>query len=731
MKSSRLHLTPGSPSRAIGSWPRQWFAGAAGLIVAATVVAYLPAMRGGFLWDDDAHVTKPELRSAQGLYRIWFEVGATQQYYPLLHTAFWIQHKLWGDRPMGYHLVNLAWHAVASILVLVIVRRLLWAQGVGWADPGAVLTAAVFALHPVHVESVAWITEQKNTLSAVFYLSAMLAYLRFDETRLRSLYVLATALFLLGLLTKTVTATLPAALLVILWWKRGRLSWKREVAPLLPWLLLGGVSGLFTAWVEHDLIGAKGAAFEFAAVERLLLAGRVVSFYLYKLCWPAELIFIYPRWNVDPAAWRQWLFPLGLIAVLGVLLFYARRNRAPLAATLLFVGSLFPVLGFFNVFPFLYSFVADHFQYLPSLSVIALICGSIVAALWRIRSPAVRALPMLALPVVLGILTFRQCRMYADVQTLYETTIRKNPACWMAYNNLGILFKDRGQYAEAIGHYRRTLELRPQYSQAHNNLGVALTATGRYDEAIAAFAEALRLRPANPEALGNLAAALTKAGRFQEAISRLQEALRLDPDDAGLHSNLGVTLQAAGRPGEAAAEFRRALELAPDLPGIRAQLELGLAAMQPPESAIRTIEQLVRADPNNAQAHFSLAVALAQTGRLPDAIEHYQAVVRMNPDHIEAHNNLAALLARTGRLQEAIPHFEQAVRLKPDHVEMHMNLAVAYSSAGRYPDALATAQRARELAHHSGQMDLVQRIDTWIESCRARAGTDARTRPPI
>lgn len=730
MMSVRMASRNASSDEA-GIWSPRSVNCAAALIVVALIVAYSPAMRGGFIWDDDAHVTKPELRSAQGLYRIWFEVGATQQYYPLLHTAFWIQHKLWGDRPMGYHLVNLAWHATASMLVLVIVRRLLRAKGVAWADSGAVLTAAVFALHPVHVESVAWITEQKNTLSAVFYLSAMLVYLRFDETRRRAAYGLATGMFVLGLLTKTVTATLPAALLVIFWWQRGRLSLKRDAVPLVPWFVLGAIGGLFTAWVEHDLIGAKGQAFELSAIQRLMLAGHVVWFYLSKLVWPAELIFIYPRWSVDPAAWRQWLFPLGLIALFIALLLFSRNSRAPLAAMLFFVGSLFPVLGFFNVFPFLYSFVADHFQYLPSLGVIALVCGGVVAALWRIHSPVIRAIPMLALPAVLGILTFRQCRMYADIQTLYETTIRKNPACWMAYNNLGILFKDKGQYAEAIEHYRRTLQLHPDYAPAHNNLGVALNAMSRYDEAIAAFAEALRLRPANPEALGNLATALTHVGRFQEAVARLQEALRYDPDDAGLHSNLGVTLQAAGRPTEAVGEFRRALELAPDLPGIRVQLDLALAATQSPQKAIGAYEQLLRADPNNAQVHFSLGVALAQAGRLPEAVEHYQTVVRINSDHVEAHNNLAALLARAGRLTEAIPHFEQAVRLKPDHVEMHMNLAVAYSSAGRFTDALATAQRARELAHRSGQVDFVQRIDTWIESCRTRAGTDAPSRPPI
>lgn len=247
-------------------------------------LAYLPAWHGGFIWDDDAHVTRPKLRCWEGLFRIWFEPGATQQYYPLVHGTFWLEHWLWGDDPTGYHLVNLALHAGSAFLVALILRRL--------AVPGAFLAAVVFALHPVHVESVAWITEMKNTLSAVFYLSAMLCYLRFDENRGGRWYAAALGLFLLALLSKTVTATLPAALLVIFWWRRGRLDWRSDVLPLAPFLLLGAVSGLFTAWVERTINGAEGAEFQFSLVERCLIAGRAIWFYLGKLLWPADLIFI-------------------------------------------------------------------------------------------------------------------------------------------------------------------------------------------------------------------------------------------------------------------------------------------------------------------------------------------------------------------------------------------------------------------------------------------------------
>ncbi len=722
-----IRSTSSSRSSTVKTAP-SW-AGAALLIVALTFIAYLPALRGDFIWDDDAHVTRPELRTAHGLYRIWFDVGATQQYYPLLHSAFWFQHKLWGDSPVGYHFVNIALHAIAAVLVMRILNDLLSAKGVSWAMSAAFLTAAVFALHPVHVESVAWITELKNTLSAVFYLSAMGCYLRFDRTRGRGAYVLSAALFVMGLLTKTVTATLPAALLVIFWWQRGRISWRRDVIPLLPWFVAGAAAGLFTAWVERDLIGAKGQAFELSAVERMLLAGRIVWFYLYKLVWPAELVFIYPRWTIDPAVWWQWLFPSTLVGLLAALLAIRRRTRAPLAAMLFFIGSLFPVLGFFNVYPFLFSFVADHFQYLPSLGVIALVCSAAAAGLSRLPWPAARFGLLLLVPLVLGVQSYLQSKMYADVQTLYTTTIERNPAAWMAYNNLGVVLKKDDRLDEAIEHYRIAIELRPDYPEAHNNLGIAFSEAGRTPEAIAAFREALRLRPANPEALGNLAAALTRVGRYQEAVDCLQQALRLDPENAGLHRNLGVTLHAAGRIPDAMAAYRRSLDLDASQPDVRVQLDLALASTQPPEKAIALHKGLLRSRPDNVQAHFALAVLLAQSGRTEEAIDHYRQAIRLHPDHLEAHNNLAALLARSGRPAEAIPHFEQAVRLWPDRVEIRMNLAVAYASVRNFTEAIATAERARDIARSAGQAELVQNIETWIATCRDRAQSEAAEGP--
>jgi tetratricopeptide (TPR) repeat protein len=491
-------------------------------LAAAVFLAYQPAWQGGFIWDDDAHV-RPELQSWNGLCRIWCDLKATQQYYPLVHSVFWLEHRLWGGATLGYHLVNIFLHVAAALLAAVILRRL--------QVPGAYLAAAIFALHPVQVESVAWITELKNTLSAVFYLSAALVYLHFDRNRNKVLYALALGLFVLGLLSKTVTATLPAALLVVFWWQRGRLSWRRDVLPLLPFFVLGAAAGVFTALVERELGGAAGADFNFTMIERCLIAGRAIWFYLGKLFWPANLIFIYPRWHVSQAIWWQYLFPLTALLLLAGAWAIRRRVRGPLAALLFFVGTLFPALGFCNIYPFIFSFVADHFQYLASLGIIALTSAGIAMLLnrWGFwgRWPAYCLCG--ALLMVLATRTWAQCCTYSDIDQLYRTTIQRNPDCWMAYLNLGQILGDRGQLDEAMGCYARAIQIKPDCKMAHLNLGEAFVRCHRLNDAMAEYDTALAIDQDFAEAHYNLGNLLAIRERFSEAMEEYNKAIAIRP----------------------------------------------------------------------------------------------------------------------------------------------------------------------------------------------------------
>lgn len=691
----------------LGSW-----AGFA-VLGAVALACYWPALRGGFVWDDAGHVTAPALRSWTGLVRIWTEIGASQQYYPVLHSAFWLQHRLWGDATLGYHLVNVLLHATACGLLAMVLRRLwslgpsvLPATGQRFPEATAWLAAFLFAVHPVGVESVAWISEQKNTLSLVFYLWAGLAWLDFHQQRTKGAYVRATVFFVLALGTKTVTASLPAALLVVLWWREGKLAWRRDVLPLVPWFLLAVVAGLFTAWVERKFIGAEGSDFVLTLGERVLLAGRVIWFYLGKLVWPFDLMFIYPRWDVSAAA-RGWFGYLAGIVLLTVGLWsIRRRTRGPLAAWLFFAGSLFPALGFFNVFPFVYSYVADHFQYLASLGMMVLLAAGLMGGLSRVASrwrPVGGA--MVALLVAgLGWLTHLQSRNYADASTLYRATLAANPSAWMAHNNLALLLPETPEgRAAAIVHYETALRLKPDYERAHNNLGVLLEKLpGRQAEALGHLEEAVRLKPSYADARNNLGIQLGKLpGRQQEAIAHLEEAMRLEPDSAEIYCNLADVLATVeGRMPEALARYEQALQLTPRV----AQIHLNYAnalVTQPGRraEALAHYEEAVRLQPDYVDGWVNLAIELAETpGRENDALRCYVRALQINPGFAEGHYHLANLLANLpGRRAEAIEHYRESLRLQPNQTAARNNLAVLLAGQGAREEARLLWEQALRL----------------------------------
>lgn len=627
------------------------------LLLLAVLVAYFPSLRGDFLWDDAGHVTNPEVRSWSGLLRIWFEPGVTQQYYPLLHSAFWLEHRLWGDATVGYHLVNVLWHAIAACLLVALLRR--------FAVPGALLAGLLFALHPVGVESVAWISEQKNTLSTVFCLAAALAWLRFEEERRPKRYAVATVWFLAALLTKTVTATLPAALLVLAWWRRGRLSWRGDVRPLVPWFVVGIGAGLFTAWFERVGVGAQGADFELSLVERGLLAGRVFWFYLGKLVWPADLTFFYPRWAVDAAAAWQYLFPSAALALLAGLVWWARRQRGPLAAFLLFGGTLFPVLGFVNVYPFVFSYVADHFQYLASLSLFALAAAAFVTAGRRGRfGPRWRGAQAIAVAVLVsfGALTWRQSKEYVDSITLYRATLARNPDSWVAHHNLASELAARGAPGEALPHARRAVELKPDFPEALNNLADNLTRTGRAAEALPLLEQALQVQPKYAQAENTRGIALMTLGRIEEGIRHFQRAIALQPRLAEAHYNLGLAHAERGDFAAAIPHFAETIRLRPDHVdaelnwGVALALSTGLAEARP------HFNRALELDPRSAVLHQTLGRVLLNAGELDTAVRHLREALQLNPALPGLHRDLAFALQRLGRTDEARRHALEASR---------------------------------------------------------------------
>ena len=702
------------------------------LVFLATLVCYLPALRGGFIWNDSDYVTAAGLRNALGLRRIWTEIGVTQQYYPLLHSAFWLEHLLWGDSPLGYHAVNVFLHAAAAVLFGLALQRLLAGgppRGARhWDYSGAPWIAALlFALHPVNVESVAWISEEKNTLSLVLYLAAALLYLDFDGKRRRGPYAAASALFLCALLSKTNTATLPAALLVAIWWRRGKIEARKDVLPLVPWLFIGASFGLFSSWVERNYAGAKGTEFDLSGVDRLLVAGRAILVYGSHLAFPARLNFIYSRWIPDAADWWQWLCLLAVAAVVVVLWMLRGRSRAPIAAVLLFLGSLVPALGFVNLYGARYSWVWDHWQYLPDLGLLALSAAGIAAVLNYLkgRFRFAGAAGALVVALALGPMTAARCAMFHDNITLFTETIARNPGCGMAYNNLGCemdampdgstqamalyekalsidpsspeahnnlgndLEKIPGRMAEAELHYRAAIRAEPDFAEAHSNLGRALGKEGKTDESIAEFRLAVQFRPKYPKDYFQLGNALAARGSQVEAVGAFEQAVRLNPGFVQAHNNLGLALSGiAGRMGDAVREYQIALSIDPGIPQTHANLGVALGAIPgKQQEAIAQLRESLRLSPSYADAHYYLANILIEKGEVAEAIRNYEDALRIQPAFVDASNRLGMVLCRIGEPEKGLPYIEQAIRIAPDFAPAHFARGIALLQSGRRAQA--------------------------------------------
>jgi tetratricopeptide (TPR) repeat protein len=405
-----------------------------------------------------------------------------------------------------------------------------------------------------------------------------------DKRRQKLPYLLAFGLFVLALTSKTVTATLPPALLVLFWWQRGRLEWRRDVVPLAPFFSFGIAMGLFNAWFEREGIGAVGDDFQFTLAQRVLISGRVGWFYAWKLAWPINLIFMYPRWEVSAAVWWQWLFPAATLGLLAGLWLLRKRTRAPLAAILFFGGTLFPVLGFLNVYPFVFSFVADHFQYLASLGLITLVAAGAALLAARLgpgpKAKSALIVLTLAMACVLGALCWRQSRQYADLETLYRETLERNPTAWLCHYNLGDIVYNRNDFEEALIHYQNTLRYRPTFLYPHFELGNTLYEMGRYEEAIEHYEIVIRHIPDHVHAYFHRGFAFEKLGRLDEAALSYRLALRLAPGAAELEYNLGNVLAKQGRLLEAMPHLELAARIRPGFaPGIerlrevRAQLD--------------------------------------------------------------------------------------------------------------------------------------------------------------
>lgn len=615
-----------------------------GILFVLVLVAYIPAIRAGFIWDDDLFLThNPLIQADDGLYRFWFTKEAPD-YFPLVSTSLWLEWRVWGQNPVGYHVVNIVYHAVSSLLIWLLLLRL--------KIPGAWLAALIFAVHPVNVETVAWITERKNTQPMVFYLLSVLCYLIYERDGRKCFYIISLIACLLALLSKTSVVMLPFVLLGCVWWQRGLIG-RKDLIRVAPFFVLAAALGLVTVWFQYHVAIGDDIVRTDSFLGRLAGAGWAAWFYLYKAVIPHKLSFVYPRWQIDASCPISYL-PTMVLVVCFVTFWRYRQNwgRPFLFGIGYFVVTLFPVLGFFDINFMRFSFVTDHWQYFSIPGVIALVVG--LGVWFRDRWRRKLHWPFIAAAVaavcLLGFLTWKHSHAFRNLEALWRDTISKNPEAWLA--------------------------------QA--NLGSTLAAEGKYDEAMTHCYEALRMNPTHPWIHCVLGTTLAGQRRFGEAISHFSEALRLDPDFAQAHqahNDLGLSLDETGRFEEARHHFLKAIEIRPDFAAAHANLGLGLAKRGRLDEGIYHFRRAVAKDPDFADAHYNLGVALALQGRENEAFEALSEAVRLNPRSSEGHLNLGSIYARQGQLEKAIKHFAEALRMKPDSAEAKRRLRQAREDA--------------------------------------------------
>ncbi|MYF96433.1 MAG: tetratricopeptide repeat protein [Holophagales bacterium] len=720
--------------------PREKLAAAA--LVLMVGISFVPAYQAGFVWDDTIFVDSPVIREASGLKSIWFSPSDIEQeghYWPVTYTTFWLEHKLWGFEPLGYHVVNVLMHAVNVLLVWSLLRR--------FAVPGAWVVAAVFAVHPLHVESVAWIIERKDVLSGLFYLTSFLAYVRFTDRGKPARYLLALGLFAAGLLSKTVVVTLPAALLIWHWWRRGRIA-RPDLLRTAPFFAVGlAIAAADTAFYRTR----EALALDYSFVERILIAGRALWFYAGKLVWPDDLAVIYRLWDIRSGDAVAWLYVAGAVAVpVALWLGRERWGRGPLACAAFYAATLSPALGLIDYGYMQFALVADRFQYLAGIGLLTLVGAALVRAAERLPPAGLTAGKVLlaAVMALLGGLSWRHAANFRDDATLFSHIVSLNPEARDAHLNLSQALIETDRFDEALEATRTAVEQRPDSADAHSNLGLALMALDRFEEAEETFARVLGIDPRYRNGHQNLGELRKKQGRYDEAVERYRRALEIDPDfalgwagladahflagrhveaaeaarkslsidpdspnTATLHSLLdrsstaaihsrAETLRGQQRHAEALARYREALEADSEFAPAIAGMGMALFELERYEEAVESLEQAFAIAPELPEAsslHRVTGRALQELGRTEEAAAQFARTLELDPRDTEALDRLGFLSFNAGRHEEALDYYRALLDVNPTDATAHSNAGVALLNLERYDEAARSLERSLEL----------------------------------
>jgi tetratricopeptide (TPR) repeat protein len=712
-KSKRALMKAASPVMARPAFP-VWLIGV--VLVLVTIAVYWPATNHDFVnYDDDMYVLEnPHVTTGLSLENAWWTLrsGYAGNWHPVTWLSHMLDWEMFSLNPWGHHLTNVLLHAINAGLVFALLQQM---TGAAWRS---LLVAVLFAVHPLRVESVAWVSERKDVLSGFFGLLALMAYARYAEGRrnkaegrsqkqlagapwselgdLRSLshlpfsfcYLLSLLLFVLGLMSKPMLVTWPLVMLLLDYWPLRRLESSTSNTPLstmwrlvrekVPFLVLAALASVVT-FVVQKRGGAMTVSGSLSLGSRVGNALISYSRYLGKLFWPTDLAVYYPH---------PWQWPLGQVVLAGGLilvisvLIWVQRRRTPysLVGWLWFLGTLVPVIGLVQVGE---QAMADRYTYLPSLGVLVLGVWSVceLTRSWRHRVVAL-TLAGCGASVVCLALTLQQLGHWRDGESLFRHAIEVTENNYIAHKTLGDALDKKGQTAEAIHHYQEAIRLAPDYALAYYNLGLTLGKGGQIDEAIHYYREAIRFKPDYADAHNNLGDALLMKGQVDEAIRQYQEAVRLKPDYAMAHYNLGLAFGMEGQIDEAIRQYEETIRLRPGYADAHNNLGGDLSKKGRIDEAILQYHEAIRLKPDYVMARYNLGVLLGKTGQTGEAISQLQEVIRLKPDSAGAYNYLGTALCNQGRTGEAIRQFQEALRLKPDYTDARKNLDAALAAKG-------------------------------------------------
>ena len=723
-------------------------------IIVAVVAAFWPAFSANFIWDDDTVLTENLLMRAP-LHLLWFS-KAPFDYFPVTYSSLWLESRLWGANPLGYHVVNVLLHACSCVILWRVLARLKF--------PAPWLAALLFAVHPVNVESVAWIAERKNVLAMFFFMLTAWSFVRFAQTRQRWFYIISIVSFILSLLSKPAAVGWPLLALGVLWLlDEARVSGEsQQVSPqsqflkkglqwVAPFVIASIVLSVVNLWFQtHRAIGSETISHR-DLLSRITMAGWIPWFYLYKAVWPVGLSFVYRPWTLNPHGLVAFLPGLALIAGAVVLVLWFRRRawtQPALIALMFFLVMLAPVLGFADIYFFRYSYVADHWQYFALPAVTTLV----VFFLSKVKFHKIIGV---ALVILFAGMAFARSRVYHDNETLWTDTLKKNPQCWLACNILGMLRYQQHRPQEAADFYQRSLAINPDQAEAHNYLSTVLLDTGHVDEAraqldiaakinpdypstyanlgsvyhhqgdmaaaIAAYRKAIAIKSDYFQAFNNLGVLLSLQGMKNEAIDCFVKSLTISPDNADALINLGGTLNDVGRPREALPALAKALALKPNSADGHLNLGTTLFALDDARSAFEQFAAALKLNPSIFRSHYGLGNCYLKFGQLDDAEKMFQAELDADPDHAESHYQLAVVLMAKKEKQRALEHLREAIRLKPDWINAINNFAwaVATDEASGPADrveAIRCAEHAVQLTSGSDASSLDTLAAAWARN---------------